>query len=92
MQLWVIVEGREITACGVTQILNYPRKKVCLMLLVSGRDFHKWSDKLDEIGKWASDIGCTSFEAFCRPGWKRVLKDWEEINTVMRKPINENLH
>lgn len=92
MQLWVVVENKIIIACGVTQIVIYPQKKVCLLVVVAGKDFSRWSDKLNYIEEWACDIGCTSFEAYCRPGWEKILKDWEKIHTVMRKSIHENMH
>ena len=92
MQLWIITEGEKIIACGVTQIVIYPQKKVCLIVLVSGKDFDRWEHFIKEIRDWARSINCQTIETYGRPGWKKKLKDWTEIHNVLRINIDESLH
>ena len=92
MQLWIVTENKQIIGCGVTQILIFPQKKVCQMVIVSGEDFNEWKHFLSEIEKWAVSIGCQTFELDGRRGWERKLKNWSTIGIKMRKNLDEHLH
>ena len=92
MQLWLVTEDKKIIGCGVTQIVVYPQKNICLIVLLAGEDFDKWAHFLNEVKEWAKDIGCKSIETYGRPGWERKLKNWTKIHTVLRINLDENLH
>ena len=86
MQLWVAYDDR-IKTIMVTEILNYPRKKVCGILIVAGEriDDLLWVDEITT--KWAQEQGCDAIEFYGRAGWERKLKNYYKVHTVMRKDL-----
>lgn len=89
MQLWVWLEKDQIEACCISQIIEYPQRKVCQLPFVAGRMMRRWIACEDEISKWAKSQGCTQLEGFCRDGWLRVLspRNWFKVWITMRKEI-----
>jgi transposase len=85
MQLWLSIDGH-IEACGVTQIVSYPCKKVCNFMFVAGRDMEKWLTFENDIKQWAREHGCQSIELYGRPGWQKILP-WERIHVVLREHL-----
>jgi hypothetical protein len=37
----------------------------------------KWVHVMDEIANWAKSEECTHVESWARPGWERVLKQYQ---------------
>lgn len=83
MQLWPAEES-----CLVTELVNYPRKKVLHIFLGGG--------KLDEILgmhadviQWAKAQGCDSLTMSGRKGWTKALKshEWKDTLVVFEKRI-----
>jgi hypothetical protein len=70
MQLWTASEGTTLTGIVITEIISFPNKKICQIVLVAGSEIDRWEDCLDEIEPWAQEHGCASMRAFARPGWK----------------------
>lgn len=87
MQLWVWTENTEITACLVTQIVDYPRRRVCQMPFIAGRSMKLWLACESMIAAWAKEHDCTQLEGFARKGWLRVLPHWRQAWTTIRKDI-----
>jgi hypothetical protein len=87
MQLWAWSEGDQIDACAVTQIVTYPRRKVCQVHLVAGIGLKKWLAAQEVIASWAKENGCSQLEAFCRDGWRRVLPSWRKAWVAMRRDV-----
>jgi hypothetical protein len=73
-QCWAVSDGGQLIAALVTQILNYPRRKVLDVYLVGGKDMNKWADNvwlaLKEYGR---QNGCTAARGFGREGWVKRL-------------------
>jgi len=83
MQFWPAPKG-----CAVTEIVNYPRKKV-LHIFLAGGEMEQIIDMDDSAVEFAKMNGCTGMSIAGRRGWKRVLKDkgYEETFTVLGKDI-----
>lgn len=90
MQLWMYVRDG-IKACGVTQVLKYPEKKVCVVMFAAGEALSEWINFDSLIEEWARDNQCDAIEIYGRPGWERVL-GWERIHVVIRKNLHESTH
>ena len=75
MQLWVIYEQPEhkIVLAVVTQIINYPKTKVCRIVTLGGESDLLWENKLFILEEWAKENGCVRVETFCRDGLQRKL-------------------
>jgi hypothetical protein len=77
MQLWgaFSTEG-ECVAAMVTEIINYPRKMACRMIVVGGGHMKYWLDYQTEFMRWAKENGCDRVEAYCRDGMARRLEQF----------------
>ena len=76
MQLWVIYEKpkNNIVLVVVTQILDYPRMKVCRIVVLGGESHLLWETKLFILEEWAKEQGCKRIEAYCRDGLQKKLE------------------
>ena len=83
MQFWNAPKG-----CMVTEILNYPRKKVFHIFLAGG-DLAQIKDFSDSAIHFAKLNGCTAMSLAGRRGWVKALADlgWEEKFTTMSVEI-----
>ena len=77
MQLWVGERG-----AAVTQILDFPRKKV-LHVFLAGGEMDQITDFQESAWIWGQSQGCTAMTLSGRLGWKRVLRDWTAKSVEM---------
>lgn len=90
MVAWLSRGGDEIEACAVTQIMQYPRKRVLAIPLVGGRNMNAWIKFQAAIEAFGRSQGCTHVNGFIgRQGWRRVLRDqgWRDVFTVIEKEL-----
>lgn len=83
MQLWAGEKG-----CAVTQIINYPNKKV-LHVFLAGGEMEQIVDFQESAKKFGKMNGCTAMSIAGRKGWAKVLPKhgWSEKYTVMGMEI-----
>jgi len=96
MQLWVAIEAQgdhRIKGACVTQIVNYPRSKRCVIVFMGGEDIDKIAIHCHDIFRWSKENGCDAIEIFGRPGWARTLNkasmNFKKINDVIRFDISD---
>jgi hypothetical protein len=87
MQLWVLRRGAPIVGALVTEIVRWPRRSVCRLVLAGAEDGlrEEWLSWRGLIERWARAEGCASIEIYGRPGWarlvpgarKRVVLEWD---------------
>jgi hypothetical protein len=87
MQLWVLRRDAAVVGALVTEILRWPRRSVCRLVLAGAQDGlrEEWLACRGAIEAWARAAGCTSMEIYGRPGWarlvpgarKRVALEWD---------------
>lgn len=84
MQLWLADD-----MCCVTQILVYPRAKVCVILLLGGSHPEEWIHGIREIEDWARQLGCVETRIHGRRGWEKLLKPYDYVHesTVLVKEL-----
>jgi len=92
MQLWVIVEDKEIIACIISRFANYPQKKVFRIVFVGGEGMKKWLEFLPLIEDFALMNGCTFIEVWGRKAWLRILKDWKCTYHIITKDLTARMH
>ena len=92
MQLWLAVEGKELLASMVTQIIPYPRKRVLRIISIGGDGMERWLGYIPLIEDWALSMGCTSLECWGRKGWLKVLKDWKCSYHIITKDLTSRMH
>lgn len=91
MQLWIVIDiEHTITAAIITQIVNFPCKRVLLFVLVSGSDFDEWKHCLTTFINFAKYSNCHSIEGYGRPGWEKKIRKlgFTKIHTIYRLELN----
>ena len=91
LRLWVALEGKETIAAMVTEIIQYPRKKIVRVITLAGRDMGMWYDFLPMIEGYAIRNGCSSLEAWSRKGMARKLKDWKHSYDIITKDLKQRM-
>ena len=75
-QLWVAYDGNDFKGTVLTNVMNYPQRRVLCMGFCGGIELKDWkTPMLDLLKRYAKDMGCDSIEAFGRPGWANVFKE-----------------
>lgn len=85
-QLWIASDD-EIRAAAVTTINIFPVDKVCLIWLCAGRGRDGWIHLLADIEEWARGLGCRCTRIQGRPGWERVLPDYNKTSVTLEKRL-----
>lgn len=82
-RLWVRPNG-----CAVTEIITYPRKRVCNVFLAGG-EMQTIKDLQAPCEEYARANGCSSLVLTGRKGWVRALKDygWNEVHTSLERKL-----
>lgn len=74
-RLWVVYDKRKkILASAVCEMREFPRKKICFILLMGGEGMEDWLDSIWAIEDWAKQNGADAVAAYTRPGISKVLK------------------
>jgi hypothetical protein len=81
------VVDKEIIASMVTEIIQYPRKKIVRVITLSGKDMNSWYEFLPMLEGYAISNDCSSLEAWTRKGMARKLKDWKQSYCVITKDL-----
>ena len=90
MQLWIVFDSEaNIKAVVTTEIINYPKKKVCRIITLGGEEIDNWLHSITVIEAWAEEKGCHAIETFCRKGFIKKLEKYgyEQTYTVLGKEL-----
>ena len=75
-QLWIAYDGKDFKGAVVTNIINYPQRKLLGMQFCGGEELSTWKDPmLDLLKRFARDSGCEGIESTGRPGWAKVFQN-----------------
>jgi len=99
LQLWILwddqAESHNVKYYGVvvTEILHRPLQKCLNIRIMTGRRRHKWQHLISIIEDYAVKNGVTMMELIARPGWERVLKQFEykKSHVLLEKPLTNNI-
>lgn len=80
MQLWV----NEHSA-AMTEILNYPHRRICNIVACGGGDLGSLARDLEIIEAWARHRGCQGMRIEGRPGWQRILRNYNSSNIILER-------
>lgn len=87
MQLWTVYDGDDIKAVCVTEILKYPAMQALSIIVLTGEDRESWLHHAEFLKQKAREWGCQRLEAWARPGWSRVLKDWRHTHSLLEVDV-----
>ena len=88
MQMFGGLRGSAIEAVMVTEFVQYPRKKVLVVLALAGA-VREFAPFLAFIEHWAAMNDAEEIEAFCRESMARYTRRYgfREVRRVIRKVI-----
>ena len=95
MQLWVVWDKDKPTTLEkyygvvVTEIIERKLVKTCNIFIVTGRQRQQWQHLINILEDFALENNCTNMELIARPGWKRIMEqfDYKQTHVVLEKPI-----
>lgn len=87
-QLWIAIDDGELIAAMVTQISNFPRKRVLTVMYLAGKHRKLWMHFMEQIENWAKQQGCVGVEAYARKGLLKWLPDWRQAYVVIRRDFD----
>ena len=95
-QVWVLWDKDKKTTrekyfgVVVTEIIKRELGKVCHIYIMTGRQRHKWQFLVKDIEQFAIDEDCLMMVLLARPGWKRILNnfDYKMTHVVLEKKLN----
>ena len=91
LRLWVALKDKDVIAAMVTEIIQYPRKKIVRVITLAGKDMSLWYDFLPMLEGYAIRHGCSSLEAWTRKGMTRKLKDWKHSYDIITKDLKQRM-
>ena len=76
MQCWIAHEEDKINAVFITQIDDYPKRKVLSIPLVGAVNgtIDTWIGAMDTFKEFAKAHDCEAIRGWGRKGWEKVLK------------------
>ena len=95
-QVWVLWDKDKKTTrekyfgVVVTELIKRELGKVCHIYIMTGRQRNKWQFLVKDIEQFAKDEDCLMMELIARPGWKRILNnfDYKMTHVVLEKKLN----
>ncbi len=91
-QLWMgwDLGRRQAVGAGVTEIFDYPRRRVCFLVLwASEAPRATWLPCLKTVEQWAAAQGCIAMRLLGRKGWARVLNGYRPQYTVFVRSFDD---
>ena len=94
-QVWVLWDKDKKTTrekyfgVVVTELIKRELGKVCDIYIMTGRQRNKWQFLVKDIEQIAIDEDCLMMELIARPGWKRILNnfDYNMTHVVLEKKL-----
>jgi len=89
--IWVCEVEGAVQAAIVTEIKQYPRKRVLEVMFLGGGNLPEWlEDAMDVLTAHAKDAGCAHLATLGRPGWARVLGARRTGDVVLVRELKGN--
>jgi len=82
VQKWTAEDGSVV----VTELLQEPAGLCCHIWMADG-DIRSLLELHEKILDWARAEGCNKVRIGGRRGWKRVLEGYEEVSTILERPL-----
>jgi len=97
MQLWILWDKEKETTLEkyhgvvVTEIIQRTLKKICHIFIMTGEKREKWTSLIKIIEEFAKKNDCDGIELIARPGWQKVLQNYnyKRTHVVLEKQINK---
>lgn len=85
--LWLLINGSAMVGAGITAIFEMASGKMCKIEHFAGDGLDDWSHLRTQIEEYAKREGCVKVMCEGRPGWQRILTDYEVTAVVLEKRL-----
>lgn len=86
--LWLVVEGRSLSAATVTHVSEDRGHRVCTIVACGGHGWERWGKRMmDGLENYARAQNCKRMEICGRPGWRRRLPDYRVKKVLIGKSL-----
>ena len=85
-QLWLAEEDGGVEAIGVTELVNFPRQRKCVIRYLAGT-LDAILPHLPALRAWAKEQGCALLEGYGREGWEKVMPGWTKRYVVLQEEL-----
>ncbi len=80
--------NKKVECAVVTEVAQYPQKKICRYFLAGGSNLNNWLEPIQtEIEKFAKLNKCQAIEVAGRKGWAKKLKGYEQKIYLFSKEL-----
>tara|TARA_R100001460_G_scaffold102156_2_gene146397 strand:- start:4551 stop:4943 length:393 start_codon:yes stop_codon:yes gene_type:complete len=87
-QLFISWNNKEVESAIVTEVADYPRKRVLRYVLAGGKNLENWLIPIQKkIEEFAIKNHCQAVEVAGRKGWLRKLKGFKQKIYLMSKEL-----
>lgn len=87
-QLFISWENNKVECAVVTEVADYPRKRILRYVLAGGNNLENWLEPIQEkIEQFATNNYCQAIEVAGRKGWLRKLKGFKQKIYIMSKEL-----
>jgi hypothetical protein len=87
-QLFISWENDKVESAVVTEVADYPRKRILRYVLAGGDNLDNWLESIqNKIEEFAINNYCQAIEVAGRKGWLRKLKGFEQKIYIMSKEL-----
>lgn len=86
--LWTIRQrGKGLVCAAVTTVLVLGGRKTMLWTALGGKNWNMWAQFEEVVAATAKANGVEAIRGYCRIGWKKKLKHYREIGTILERDI-----
>ena len=89
--LWLIGRDNAVVAICISEVVQYPQRRIALLDLLAGEGIFGWLSHLDAaVEQWARERGCSAIQAGGRPGFVPVTKPlgYRAIGVVVERSVH----
>ncbi|CAN0493160.1 unnamed protein product, partial [Phaeothamnion confervicola] len=80
-------EDRDFLASVLTEIIQYPQRRVARIVGCVGEHRAKWVHLISEIQDWSRSQGCVAMEIVARKGWAKALPDFQMTHVILESDL-----
>lgn len=92
MQLWLAYEGDKLLGAIVTELVDFPRRRMTRAPFAGGKDIRRWYAAMDAaVEAWGRSWGATGISAMGRKGWAKILNA-QEIGVEYWRDFEREIH
>lgn len=91
-QLWILMNGDELTGCFMTNIFQVTAgTNVLNIFYLSGHGVKVWIDELDKkVSEFAIENGCSFYSCIARKGFSKLVSGLEEAGVQYVKDLRRS--